>query len=228
MDEKLIFRYFPDLDDTAKVRFTQLGELYSGWNQKINVVSRKDVQHLYLRHVLHSLALSKALENNPFQKNITVLDAGTGGGFPGIPLAILHPSTRFVLCDSIAKKIKVVSGITSQLGLTNVTPVVSRMESLPDRTYDVIVSRAVASLLQFIPWAHRKLKKGGRILFLKGGDLTREINEASGTLGIPVSCFSITDLKNTFPGLNDEFFDTKKICEIKQTSYLCAPLLKSS
>ncbi|HRW94427.1 MAG TPA: 16S rRNA (guanine(527)-N(7))-methyltransferase RsmG [Bacteroidales bacterium] len=228
MDAKLIFKYFPDLDKTAKTRFIQLGELYSVWNQKINVISRKDLEHLYLRHILHSLALSKALEDNPFQKNVTVLDAGTGGGFPGIPLAVLHPSARFVLCDSIAKKIKVVSGITTQLGLTNVMPVVSRMEALPDRSYDIIVSRAVASLVKFIPWAHSKIKKNGRILFLKGGDLTPEIQEASGKLGIPVSCFSITDLKNTFPGLDDDFFDTKKICEIKQTSYLCAPLLKSS
>ena len=228
MDAKLIFRYFPDLDENAKARFTQLGELYSNWNQKINVISRKDMEHLYLRHVLHSLALSKALDNNPFQKDVTVLDAGTGGGFPGIPLAILHPSVRFFLCDSISKKIKVVSGISSQLSLTNVTPVVSRMESLPDRTFDVIISRAVASLVKFIPWAQNKIKKDGRILFLKGGDLTSEIHEASGKLGIPETCFTITELKNTYPGLDDDFFDTKKICEIKQTSYLCAPLLKSS
>lgn len=228
MDAKLIFRYFPDLDENAKARFTQLGELYSNWNQKINVISRKDMEHLYLRHVLHSLALSKALDNNPFQKDVTVLDAGTGGGFPGIPLTILHPSVRFFLCDSIAKKIKVVSGISSQLSLTNVTPVVSRMESLPDRTFDVIISRAVASLVKFIPWAHNKIKKDGRILFLKGGDLTSEIHEASGKLGIPETCFTITELKNTYPGLDDDFFDTKKICEIKLTSYLCAPLLKSS
>jgi len=228
MDAKLIFRYFPDLDENAKARFTQLGELYSNWNQKINVISRKDMEHLYLRHVLHSLALSKALDNNPFQKDVTVLDAGTGGGFPGIPLAILHPSVRFFLCDSISKKIKVVSGISSQLSLTNVTPVVSRMESLPDRTFDVIISRAVASLVKFIPWAHNKIKKDGRILFLKGGDLTSEIHEASGKLGIPETCFTITELKNTYPGLDDDFFDTKKICEIKLTSYLCAPLLKSS
>jgi 16S rRNA (guanine527-N7)-methyltransferase len=228
MDAQLIFRYFPDLDENAKARFTQLGKLYSHWNQKINVISRKDMEHLYLRHVLHSLALSKALDNNPFQKDVTVLDAGTGGGFPGIPLAILHPSVRFFLCDSIAKKIKVVSGISSQLNLTNVTPVVSRMESLADRSFDIIVSRAVASLDKFIPWAHKKIKKDGRILFLKGGDLTREIHEASCKLGIPESCFTTTELKNTFPELGDNFFDTKKICEIKLTSYLCAPLLKSS
>ncbi len=228
MDAKLIFRYFPDLDETAKTRFTQLGKLYAGWNQKINVISRKDLEHLYLKHVLHSLALSKAIDNNPFQKNVTVLDAGTGGGFPGIPLAVLHPSTHFVLCDSMAKKIKVVSGITSQLGLTNVTPVVSRVESLPEGSFDIIVSRAVASLVKFIPWAHNKIKKDGRILFLKGGDLTPEIHEASCKMGIPESCFTITELKNTYPGLGDDFFDTKKICEIKQTSYLCAPLLRSS
>ncbi|MDD2330339.1 MAG: 16S rRNA (guanine(527)-N(7))-methyltransferase RsmG [Bacteroidales bacterium] len=228
MDAQLIFRYFPDLDQTAKARFLQMQDLYTFWNQKINVISRKDMEHLYLRHVLHSLALSKAIGNNPFQKNVSVLDAGTGGGFPGIPLAVLYPSTRFVLCDSIAKKIKVVSCITAQLGLTNVTPVVSRMESLPDRTYDVIISRAVASLVKFIPWAHNKIKKDGRILFLKGGDLTSEIHEASGKLGIPETCFTITELQNTYPGLDDDFFDTKKICEIKQTSYLCAPLLKSS
>jgi len=228
MDANLVFKYFPYLDETARSRFLQLGDLYSYWNQRINVISRKDLEHLYVRHVLHSLALSVAIHNNPFRENVTVLDAGTGGGFPGIPLAILHPSTRFVLCDSIAKKIKVVSEITTRLGLNNVTPVVSRMENLPDNAYDVIISRAVASLVKFIPWALGKMKKDGRILFLKGGDLTAEIQEASQKLGIPETCFTITELKNIFPEPGDDFFETKKICEIKQTSYLCAPLLRSS
>ncbi|MDD2824324.1 MAG: 16S rRNA (guanine(527)-N(7))-methyltransferase RsmG [Bacteroidales bacterium] len=228
MEAAVINHYFPQLDRTARSRFAMLGDLYAYWNQKINVISRKDMEHLYIRHVLHSLSLSRTPSRQSFLPGMTVLDAGTGGGFPGIPLAILHPNVEFVLCDSIAKKIKVVSEITRELGLSNVTPLVSRLETLPGHAYNVIVSRAVTRLETFIPWTRDKLMDNGKMLFVKGGDLKEEIGEASRKCGIPLSCFSVTDLKDLFPGLEDDFFETKKICEIKQTSYLCAPPLESS
>ncbi len=151
MDARIVFHYFPHLDSTARERLLRLGELYSYWNKRINVVSRKDMEHLYVKHVLHSLALSAAIMDTPFTAGATVLDAGTGGGFPGIPLAILHPGTRFILCDSIAKKIMVVREISASLSLENITPVVCRVETLPDGCCDVIVSRAVTSLAGFLP-----------------------------------------------------------------------------
>ncbi len=228
MDAGIIFHFFPRLDPTARERCLKLGELYSYWNQRINVISRKDMEHLYVRHVLHSLALSAATTDNPFTAGATILDAGTGGGFPGIPLAIMHPQTHFVLCDSIAKKIKVVREVSASLGLDNVTAVVSRVEQMPDRCCDVIVSRAVTSMAGFLPWTRNKLREPGRILFLKGGDLAGEIEEAAAKYRIPETCFLVTALKDTFPGLEDDFFETKKICEIKQTSYLCAPQSKSN
>lgn len=228
MKADIIFRFFPHLDQQARSRFAQLEDLYIYWNNRINVISRKDIEHLYIRHVLHSLALSRAVKDDPFKEGNVILDAGTGGGFPGIPLAILHPGTRFVLCDSIAKKIKVVEEISKTLGLQNVTPLVSRIESLPEKSFDRIVSRAVTSMVRFIPWTRNKFREQGSILFLKGGNLESEIRKAASALHIPESCFTVTDLKNTFPGLDDDFFDTKKICEIKQTSYLCAPPLKNS
>ncbi|HNR28065.1 MAG TPA: 16S rRNA (guanine(527)-N(7))-methyltransferase RsmG [Bacteroidales bacterium] len=228
MDADVVFRFFPHLDQAARKRIMELAGLYAFWNERINVISRKDLEHLYVRHVLHSLTLSAAIKDDPFQAGATVLDAGTGGGFPGIPLAILHPQSRFILCDSIAKKIKVVREISDSLGLDNVTAVVSRVEQMPDRCCDVMVSRAVTSLAGFIPWTRNKLREPGRILFLKGGDLEAEIKEAAIKCRIPASCFSVTPLADTYRGLEDDFFETKKICEIKQTSYLCAPLLKSS
>lgn len=228
MEAEIIFRFFPHLDQSARSRFIQLRELYTCWNKSINVISRKDMEHLYVRHVLHSLALSCATGDNPFNEGTIVLDAGTGGGFPGIPLAILHPEVRFILCDSIAKKIKVVEEVVKALELRNVTPVVSRMEALPDRSFDLIVSRAVTTMARFVPWTRNKFRNQGRIMLLKGGDLEGEIKEAASKCHIPLSCFVVTNLKSLFPGLNDDFFETKKICEIKQTSYLCAPLLKSS
>ena len=228
MDAGIVFRYFPHLDSTARERYLQLGALYSYWNKRINVISRKDMEHLYVRHVLHSLALSAATTGNLFTAGSTVLDAGTGGGFPGIPLAIMHLQTHFILCDSITKKIKVVRGVSTSLGLDNVTAVVSRVELMPGGCCDVIVSRAVTSLAGFLPWTRDKLRERGRMLFLKGGDLTGEIEEAAAKYRIPLTCFSVIALKDTFPGLEDDFFETKKICEIKQTSYLCAPQLKSS
>ncbi len=226
MDATLIFRFFPCLSDSQKAQFAALQLLYSDWNRAINVISRKDIEHLYLRHVLHSLSLA-CLPGHPFCVGAKVLDAGTGGGFPGIPLAILFPETHFTLCDSIAKKIKVVTAISEQLGLTNVTPVTARAETLPGG-FDVVVSRAVTRLGEFIHLVNNKLTPEGIILCLKGGDLTEEIREASRVCRIPETQFKLTELSGLFQNIGDDFFETKKICEIKQTSYLCAPQSKSN
>ncbi len=226
MDATLIFRYFPSLSDSQKAQFAALQPLYSSWNSAINVISRKDIEHLYLRHVLHSLSLA-LMPDHPFIAGAKVLDAGTGGGFPGIPLAILFPETHFTLCDSIAKKIKVVTAVCGELGLANVMPVTARAETLPVG-FDAVVSRAVTRLGEFIPLISNKLTPRGTILCLKGGDLTEEIREASRVCRIPETRFKLTELSGLFQNIGDDFFETKKICEIKQTSYLCAPQSKSN
>lgn len=220
----VIFRFFPHLDKTARSRIEQLADIYAYWNKRINVISRKDLEHLYIRHVLHSLALSVALEDHPFQAGATVLDVGTGGGFPGIPLAIVHPDCRFVLCDSIGKKIKVTEEVVRTLQLDNVTSVTSRVEHLNQGPFNAIVSRAVTRLAKFLPWVQNRVVEDGRLLFLKGGDLSEEIEEAAKLCKIPPERFAVTSLSDCFGTLGNGFFKTKKICEIKQTSYLCAPL----
>jgi 16S rRNA (guanine527-N7)-methyltransferase len=220
----LIWKFFPRLDPVARSRILQLEDLYAFWNKQINVISRKDMEHLYIRHVLHSLSLSLTVTDNPFTKEHNVLDVGTGGGFPGIPLAIVHPDCHFVLCDSIGKKIKVVEHIARTLQLDNVTPVVSRAEALPQRSFQVVVSRAVTRLEKFLPLVQNKTTEDARLLFLKGGDLQEEIARAAAICHIPPGKFVVTHLQNHFGSLGDGFFETKKICEIKQTSYLCAPL----
>lgn len=176
---ELIKKYFDNLSEKQLEQFSKLQELYQDWNLKINVVSRKDIDELYLRHVLHSLGIAKVME---FKAGAKVMDVGTGGGFPGIPLAILFPETQFHLVDSIGKKIKVVNEVAEGLGLQNVKTTHGRVEEVDD-TYDFIVSRAVAQMETFHRWvknkAHKKqnhaLKNG--ILYLKGGDLT-EIGRA--------------------------------------------------
>ena len=174
---EIIHKYFKNLTETQITQFSKLQELYEDWNLKINVVSRKDIDELYLRHVLHSLGIAKVMEFKPGAK---VLDVGTGGGFPGIPLAILFPETQFHLVDSIGKKIKVVNEVVEGLGLLNVKTTNGRVEEDKD-TYDFIVSRAVAEMETFVRWTkgkiakkqNHKLKNG--ILYLKGGDLTEII-----------------------------------------------------
>ncbi|MFY9116102.1 MAG: 16S rRNA (guanine(527)-N(7))-methyltransferase RsmG [Bacteroidales bacterium] len=223
-DADIVFDFFPHLDPTARSRILQLADIYAFWNARINVVSRKDVEHLYIRHVLHSLSLSLAVRENPFLSGKKILDVGTGGGFPGIPLAIIHPECHFVLCDSIRKKIKVTEEAAKALQLENVTTVVSRAEHLKADAFDAIVSRAVTRLARFLPWVHNRVVPGGRLLFLKGGDLSSEIEEAATLCGIPEEAFTVISLSDCFGSIGDGFFTTKKICEIKQTSYLCAPL----
>ncbi|MEM9361004.1 MAG: 16S rRNA (guanine(527)-N(7))-methyltransferase RsmG [Bacteroidota bacterium] len=207
MDANLILQYFDNLDDTQKNHFNALEELYQDWNAKINVVSRKDIDELYLRHVLHSLGIAKV---QMFNEGAEILDVGTGGGFPGIPLAILFPETQFTLVDAIGKKIKVVQEVMDGLELENVRAVHSRVEDL-EGEYDFIVSRAVAAMPTFVRWTKGKIKKNSTherrngILYLKGGDLTEELKE--------YSTAQTFDLNEFFA---DDFFETKKVVYLPQ------------
>lgn len=202
---QLIKNYFPDLSELQLNQFEQLEDLYKDWNLKINVVSRKDIDELYLRHVLHSLAIAKLISFKPGTK---VMDVGTGGGFPGIPLAIMFPETEFHLVDSIAKKLKVVNEVVDGLGLTNVSTSHSRVEEL-DGTYDFIVSRAVAAMPTFVHWVKGKVAKKQRhelkngIIYLKGGDLADELQEFP-----KATLYDLTDF------YKEEFFETKKLVHL--------------
>lgn len=202
MDFTIIYKYFPDLTDLQKQQIEKLQHLYQDWNLKINVVSRKDIDELYMRHVLHSLAIAKFQKFNP---RAEVLDVGTGGGFPGIPLAILFPETHFTLVDAIGKKIKVVQEVVSGLEIENVTAVNSRVEEIKGQ-FDFIVSRAVAAMPTFTHWVKGKIKKKSEhqrkngILYLKGGDLEEELKE--------YRTVEIYDLSAIF---EEEFFETKKL-----------------
>jgi 16S rRNA (guanine527-N7)-methyltransferase len=182
---ELIRTYFPDLTPTQLQQFTALGDLYREWNDKINVISRKDIDHLYEHHVLHSLAIAKY---NPFKDGMNVLDLGTGGGFPGIPLAIMFPDVKFTLLDSVAKKIKVVSEIAAALKLENVEVAHSRAEDYKGQ-YDLIVGRAVSTLSQMIAWS-KHLVPSQQWIMLKGGDaneIRKEIRPNYSTKLIPIS-----------------------------------------
>lgn len=207
MNADLIFRYFPELTDSQRVNFKNLEALYQDWNQKINVVSRKDIDELYLRHVLHSLGIAKIQK---FNEGSRILDVGTGGGFPGIPLAILFPEVQFTLVDAIGKKIKVVQDVVAGLQLDNVTAVHSRVEDIGGQ-FDFIVSRAVAAMPTFVHWVKGKIKKDSAherkngILYLKGGELSEELKE--------YRTVQIFDLKDFF---KEEFFETKKVVYLPQ------------
>lgn len=199
---KQILAYFPNLSQDQITKFEVLAHLYKDWNIKINVVSRKDIDEIYLRHVLHSLAIAKVHQFLPGSK---VMDVGTGGGFPGIPLAILFPEVHFTLVDSIGKKIKVVEEVVQGLGLTNVTPINDRVENVTGQ-FDFIVSRAVAAMPTFTHWVKGKISsehkheiKNG-IIYLKGGDLTEEL--------APFTTAQITPISNFF---SEDFFETKKV-----------------
>lgn len=176
MEHFLIKKYFPDLKPEQLSQYEQLAPLYEDWNSKINLISRKDMENFYEHHVLHSLAIAKYFDLLPGMK---VMDIGTGGGFPGIPLAIMYPQTRFLLVDSIGKKIKVVQDVKEKLGLDNVTALNDRAENIKDK-FDVIVSRAVTQLPDFVKWCNGKLRitndiEAGGILYLKGGDIKEEL-----------------------------------------------------
>lgn len=199
-----IVHYFPDISEQQRHQFQALLALYRFWNEQINVISRKDTDNFYERHVLHSLGIAKVYGFKPGMK---VLDVGTGGGFPGIPLAILFPETEFVLVDSIGKKIKVVNEVASALGLSNVTGHHARAEQIPGM-FDFVVSRAVTAMPVFVEWVRDKIKKGKDedgfpfgILYLKGGDLSDEFKGLKGKI-------VEHPLKNHF---EEDFFDTKKV-----------------
>lgn len=200
---KLITTYFTDLSEEQLEQFAMLDSLYKEWNAQINVISRKDIDELYLKHVLHSLAIAKVVH---FKDGTKILDVGTGGGFPGIPLAILYPSCQFVLVDSIGKKIKVVNEIADRLGLANVKAYHQRAEDVSGQ-FDFVVTRAVTRIAKFLPWVKGKLLPNGEhelkngILFLKGGDLTEEIAESNKKVEIfPISNF-----------FKEDFFETKVV-----------------
>lgn len=200
--ENIIYKYFPNLTEDQRAKFDALESLYRDWNSKINVISRKDMDSFYLHHVLHSLAISKMIS---FSDGATVLDVGTGGGFPGIPLAILFPNVEFTLCDSIGKKIKVVEGVATSLGLKNVKWVNARVETLPQK-FDYIVSRAVTDLSNFIPWVKNSYKNG--IIYLKGGDLKEEIEGCCRAKRVEKDKIMIFNIQDWF---TEEFFESKKV-----------------
>lgn len=200
---ELILKYFPDLSEAQRRQFAAMRELYAEWNAKINVVSRKDFDQLYLRHVLHSLAIAKVCA---FAPGARVLDVGCGGGFPSVPLAVLFPQAQFTAADSIRKKITVVEGVAAGLGLDNLTPRCVRVETLAER-FDYVVSRAVTAMPQFVGWVWSKMEKGQRgtlpngILYLKGGDLAEE-------LALTRRRWTLYDISRFF---DEDFFETKKV-----------------
>jgi 16S rRNA (guanine527-N7)-methyltransferase len=213
----ILNKYF-DLTTLQQQRFAALQDIYSYWNSRINVVSRKDIVNLYERHVLHSLAIAKVIQ---FSDNTSVMDVGTGGGFPGIPLAILFPECDFLLVDSIGKKIKVVNAIAETLGLKNVQGMQARAEQVVG-SFDFVVSRAVATLNEFIPWVKNKIKINGindlpnGVLYLKGGEVEKDLKKM--TAGASTSAMTKINLRsearfkiyNLSDYFSEEFFKTKK------------------
>ena len=199
----IIEKYFPTLTEPQKEQYRALYNLYADWNAKINVVSRKDFDQLYVRHILHSLAIAKVCQ---FEAGAKVIDIGCGGGFPSVPLAILFPETDFLGVDSIAKKIRVVEGIKEGLELTNLRTLNCRAEQVTEK-FDYVVSRAVTEMARFMPWAWPLLRKGKRgslengILYLKGGDLAEELAQTR-------RHWTLFDIR---PMIDEEFFETKKV-----------------
>jgi len=202
-----IKKYFPRLSDNQLDKLGRLPAIYEEWNSQINVISRKDMEFFTERHILHSLAIAKVIK---FENGTQILDVGTGGGFPGIPLAIIFPKCEFHLVDSIGKKIKVVQAVIDELGLKNVTAEKTRVENV-NKSYDFIVSRAVTALPKFLPWTNNKIRKKGNnklsngIIYLKGGDFNNELEKIKRKYEL----FPISDY---YP---EEFFETKFIVHIK-------------
>ena len=202
---KTLLKYFPDLSEIQISQFEKLEALYKFWNAQINVISRKDIDEIYVRHIIHSLAIAKV---QAFKPGTTILDIGTGGGFPGIPLAILFPETKFHLVDSIGKKIKVVNEVVKALELENVITTHGRAEVVKGQ-FDFVVSRAVTKMDDFVKWTKNKISKKNNhelkngILYLKGGDLTEELQNFS-----KAKCYNILDF------FDEEFFETKKVVHI--------------
>ena len=201
---QIIHKYFPDLTEKQIQQFSDLQELYEHWNAQINVISRKNMDALYTNHILHSLAIAKVIQ---FEKGSKILDIGTGGGFPGVPLAILFPEVEFLLVDSIGKKIKVVNEVSAAIGLTNVRTLHERAENIKE-TFDFVVSRAVTNMTDFKKWVKGKFNKKHNnelkngILYLKGGGLSEELG------GISHTKYEIAD------SFEEEFFETKKVIYI--------------
>lgn len=208
MNSDLIKRYFPDIDAKQQQQFEALGALYEEWNARINVVSRKDMEHLYTRHILHSLAIAKVCK---FESGAKVVDIGCGGGFPSVPLAIMFPEVEFIGVDSIAKKIRVVEGVAAGAQIKNLRAVNCRAEQLGEKA-DYVVSRAVTEMARFMPWAWQLLRKGqagtlpNGILYLKGGDLAEE-------LAATRRRWDTYDIRTMF---DDEFFETKRVVYTKK------------
>ena len=204
----LIERYFHDLSEEQREQFSKLGEVYAEWNSKINVISRKDMEHIYLHHILHSLAIAKVCR---FADGAEVLDVGCGGGFPSVPLAILFPHVRFTACDSIGKKIRVVEGVCEAIGIKNIRTVNGRVEQLKEK-FDYIVSRAVTDMPTFAGWVRGMVRKGEKgslpngILYLKGGDLTEELRASRREW----RRYYISEL------FEEEFFETKQVVYSKE------------
>ena len=203
MDSEIIRKYFPEITPEQEAQFERLGTLYAEWNTRINVISRKDMEHLYTRHILHSLAIAKVCR---FAPGARILDIGCGGGFPSVPLAIMFPEAQFVAVDSIAKKIRVVEGVIEGADIRNLRAINCRAEQLTER-FDYVVSRAVTEMSRFMPWAWPRLERGEKgtlpngILYLKGGDLAEE-------LAATHRRWTLYDISEWF---EDEFFETKRV-----------------
>ncbi len=204
-----LLKHFPNLTEKQIKQFSKLEELYTFWNAQINVISRKDVDNFYERHVLHALAIAKIISFKPETK---ILDVGTGGGFPGIPLAILFPDSDFLLVDSIGKKIKVVNEVAASLGLENVEGLHQRAEKVKGN-FDFVVSRAVTRMNRFVPWVKNKFRSHSfndlpnGIIYLKGGDLHEELNEVNFKYNP-----TLTKISEFF---DSEFFETKQIVQVR-------------